>query len=98
MQLTDLHSRQGAATGRRAGVSGLRLRLRPPGDGGLGGGRKDSWIWCDGTPLNYAPWSVGRRNHPGVYTARCARLGFDIGRGTISHIETGLRGVSDLEM
>jgi len=30
--------------------------------------------------------------------ARCARLGFDIGRGTISHIETGLRGVSDLEM
>ena len=26
------------------------------------------------------------------------RLGFDIGRGTISHIETGLRGVSDLEM
>jgi len=30
--------------------------------------------------------------------ARCARQGFDIGRGTISHIETGLRGVSDLEM
>jgi len=30
--------------------------------------------------------------------ARCARLGFDIGRGTVSHIETGLRGVSDLEM
>ena len=30
--------------------------------------------------------------------ARCIRQGFDIGRGTISHIETGLRGVSDLEM
>ena len=30
--------------------------------------------------------------------ARCVRQGFDIGRGTISHIETGLRGVSDLEM
>ena len=30
--------------------------------------------------------------------ARCTRQGFDIGRGTISHIETGLRGVSDLEM
>ena len=30
--------------------------------------------------------------------ARCTRLGFDIGRGTISHIETGLRGMSDLEM
>ena len=27
-----------------------------------------------------------------------ARLGFDIGRSTISHIETGVRGVSDLEM
>jgi len=34
----------------------------------------------------------------GNYHYRCARLGFDIGRGTISHIETGLRGVSDLEM
>ena len=30
--------------------------------------------------------------------ARCTLLGFDIGRGTISHIETGLRGVSDLEL
>ena len=30
--------------------------------------------------------------------ARGTRQGFDIGRGTISHIETGLRGVSDLEM
>ena len=30
--------------------------------------------------------------------ARCSVLGFDIGRGTISRIETGLRGVSDLEM
>ena len=30
--------------------------------------------------------------------ARCSLLGFDIGRSTISHIETGLRGVSDLEM
>ena len=30
--------------------------------------------------------------------ARCTLLGFDIGRGTISHIEIGLRGVSDLEM
>ena len=30
--------------------------------------------------------------------ARCTLLGFDIGRGTVSHIETGLRGVSDLEM
>jgi len=30
--------------------------------------------------------------------ARCTRQGFDIGRGTISHIETGVRGVSDLEM
>jgi hypothetical protein len=36
--------------------------------------------------------SSGRR------CAGCARLGFDIGPGTISHIETGLRGVSDLEM
>ncbi len=30
--------------------------------------------------------------------ARCTRQGFDIGRGTVSHIETGLRGVSDLKM
>jgi transcriptional regulator with XRE-family HTH domain len=30
--------------------------------------------------------------------ARCARQGFDIGRGSVSHIETGLRGVSDLEL
>ena len=30
--------------------------------------------------------------------ARCALKGFDVGRGSISHIETGLRGVSDLEM
>jgi len=30
--------------------------------------------------------------------ARCTRQGFDIGRSMISHIETGLRGVSDLEM
>lgn len=29
---------------------------------------------------------------------RCARLGFDVSRSTISHIETGVRGVSDLEM
>jgi len=30
--------------------------------------------------------------------ARCAVAGFDIGRASVSHIETGLRGVSDLEM
>jgi transcriptional regulator with XRE-family HTH domain len=30
--------------------------------------------------------------------ARCSVLGFEIGRSTVSHIETGLRGVSDLEM
>lgn len=30
--------------------------------------------------------------------ARCTLLGFEIGRSTVSHIETGLRGVSDLEM
>ena len=30
--------------------------------------------------------------------ALCARQDFDIGRGTISHIATGLRGMSDLEM
>ena len=30
--------------------------------------------------------------------ARCAIAGFDIGRASVSHIETGLRGVSDLEM
>lgn len=30
--------------------------------------------------------------------ARCFILGFEIGRSTVSHIETGLRGVSDLEM
>jgi len=30
--------------------------------------------------------------------ARFTRQGFDIGRSTISHIETGLRGVLDLEM
>lgn len=30
--------------------------------------------------------------------ARCSLLGFEIGRSTVSHIETGLRGVSDLEM
>ena len=29
---------------------------------------------------------------------RCWVRGFEIGRSTISHIETGLRGVSDLEM
>jgi hypothetical protein len=28
--------------------------------------------------------------------ARRVRLGFDIGRGTIHHIEPGLRGVADL--
>ena len=39
--------------------------------------------------------AVALENDP---AARCARQGFDIGRGTISHIETGLRGVSDLEM
>ena len=31
-------------------------------------------------------------------TARCWVRGFEIGRSTVSHIETGLRGVSDLEM
>lgn len=30
--------------------------------------------------------------------ARCSIAGFDIGRASVSHIETGLRGVSDLEM
>ncbi len=30
--------------------------------------------------------------------ARCSLAGFDIGRASVSHIETGLRGVSDLEM
>jgi transcriptional regulator with XRE-family HTH domain len=30
--------------------------------------------------------------------ARCNRLGFDIGRETVSQIERGVRGVSDLEM
>lgn len=30
--------------------------------------------------------------------ARCTLCGFDIGRASVSHIETGLRGVSDLEM
>ena len=30
--------------------------------------------------------------------ARCAVAGFDIGRASVSHIETGLRGVCDLEM
>jgi len=30
--------------------------------------------------------------------ARCALNGFDIGRASVSHIETGVRGVSDLEM
>lgn len=30
--------------------------------------------------------------------ARCFIMGFEIGRSTVSHIETGIRGVSDLEM
>ena len=30
--------------------------------------------------------------------ARCALRGFDIGRASVSHIETGLRGVPDLEL
>ena len=30
--------------------------------------------------------------------ARCSVQGFEIGRATVSHIETGIRGVSDLEM
>lgn len=30
--------------------------------------------------------------------ARCSVQGFQIGRATVSHIETGIRGVSDLEM
>ncbi len=30
--------------------------------------------------------------------ARCSVIGFDVGRSTVSHIETGIRGVSDLEM
>lgn len=30
--------------------------------------------------------------------ARCNLMGFDIGRETISQIERGVRGVSDLEM
>jgi transcriptional regulator with XRE-family HTH domain len=30
--------------------------------------------------------------------ARCSLLGFEIGRSTISHVETGVRGISDLEM
>lgn len=30
--------------------------------------------------------------------ARCTLVGFEIGRSTVSHIEIGLRGVSDLEM
>jgi transcriptional regulator with XRE-family HTH domain len=29
--------------------------------------------------------------------ARCSLLGFEIGRSTISHIETRIRGISDLE-
>jgi len=40
---------------------------------------------------------VAAINQDGL-AARCTRQGFDIGRGTISHIETGLCGVSDLEM
>lgn len=31
-------------------------------------------------------------------SARCMLLGFDASRSSISHIETGYRGVSDLEM
>ncbi len=30
--------------------------------------------------------------------ARCTRLGFDIGRGTVSHIETGPRGRETLSV
>ena len=30
--------------------------------------------------------------------ARCEVMGFDIGRASVSHIENGLRGVSDLEL
>lgn len=30
--------------------------------------------------------------------ARCTLVGFTVSRSTISHIETGVRGVSDLEM
>lgn len=33
-----------------------------------------------------------------IEIARCSVAGFDIGRASVSHIETGLRGVSDLEM
>ena len=30
--------------------------------------------------------------------ARCGVAGFDIGRASVSHIENGVRGVSDLEL
>lgn len=40
---------------------------------------------------------VGRLTQDDL-AARCSLLGFEIGRSTVSHIETGLRGVSDLEM
>jgi len=52
--------------------------------------------WGDQTPciaLTLLSWAS-----QDDLAARCTRLGFDIGRGTISRIETGLRGVSDLEM
>ena len=32
------------------------------------------------------------------FAARCFVLGFEISGGSVSHIETGVRGVSDLEM
>jgi len=32
------------------------------------------------------------------FAARCFVLGFEIAGGGVSHIETGVRGVSDLEM
>jgi len=32
------------------------------------------------------------------FAARCFVLGFEISGGSLSHIETGVRGVSDLEM
>ena len=92
--------RQGTATGRQTGVSG--------GLGGERGALGDVYGRSGGvTTRSKHDASVGSPAR-GVKSAasisqddlaaRCTRQGFDIGRGTISHIETGLRGVSDLEM
>ena len=58
-----------------------------------------STFWNAGNRFPLSPARSGAlTKEEDTFHSRCARLGFDISRGTISHIETGLRGVSDLGM